>query len=55
MLRLLGLEPGGPVPWEGDDAFSLAVAPAPQTMEDRLRAELDAGYGARIAAGYCWR
>jgi len=54
VLRLLGLEPGGPVPWVGDDAFSLAVAPAPQTMEDGLRAALDAGYGARIAAGYCW-
>ena len=54
VLRLLGPEEGGPVPWEGDDAFALAVAPAPQTMEDRLRAELDAGYGARIAAGYCW-
>lgn len=29
VLRLLGLEEGGPVPWEGDDAFALAIAPAP--------------------------
>jgi hypothetical protein len=54
VLRLLGLEPGGPMPWEGDDAFSLGVAEAPSLMEVRLHQMLDEGYGARIAAGYCW-
>ena len=54
VLRLLGLEAGGPVPWAGDDAFSLAVAEAPSIMEDRLRRQVDRGYGARMAAGYCW-
>ena len=54
VLRLLELEPGGPVVWEGDDAFSLTVAPAPSAMEARLRTMLDEGFGARIAAGYCW-
>jgi uncharacterized protein len=52
--RLLGLEPGGPVPWSGDPAFALHVANSPQEMEHALRAKLGAGYGARIAAGYCW-
>src|SRR5699024_6260625 len=55
VLRLLGLEPGGPVEWEGDDAFTLAVADAPSPMEDHLRSLLGQGYGARLAAGYCWR
>jgi hypothetical protein len=55
VLRLLGLEPGGPVPWEGDENFVLAVSPTPSVMEQRLQNMLDHGYGARIAAGYCWR
>jgi DUF2075 family protein len=54
VLRLLGLEPGGPVPWEGDGAFTLTVAAGPSPMEARLRSMLDRGYGARMAAGYCW-
>ena len=52
--RLLGLEAGGPVPWPGDPAFALQVADSPQEMEHSLRTKLDSGYGARIAAGYCW-
>jgi uncharacterized protein len=54
VLRLLGLEPGGPVPWDGDENFILSTTPGPSAMERRLRALLDQGYGARIAAGYCW-
>ncbi len=54
VLRLLGLEPGGPVRWEGDENFSLTAAVGPSAMESRLRCLLDQGYGARIAAGYCW-
>jgi hypothetical protein len=55
VLRLLGLAPGGPIPWAGDDNFALAVAESPSPMEDRLRSLLMEGYGARMAAGYCWR
>lgn len=55
VMRLLGLEPGGPVEWEGDDSFELSVTEAPSLMEDRLRSLLTDGYGARMAAGYCWR
>ena len=54
VLRLLGLEPGGPLRWEGDESFSLGVAEEPSLMERRLHQMLDRGYGARIAAGYCW-
>lgn len=55
VLRLLGLEHGGPIEWPGDESFSLALASSPSPMEERLRSLLDQGYGARIAAGYCWR
>lgn len=55
VLRLLGLEPGGPVPWQGDDNFEVSVASSPSPMEEYLRSLLDRGYGARLAAGYCWR
>lgn len=55
VLRLLGLEPGGPVEWEGDDSFALDVANGPSEMEARLRRVLESGHGARMAAGFCWR
>ncbi len=54
VLRLLGLAPGGPVPWTGDPAFAVAVADGPDEMEAVLQARLDDGYGARMTAGYCW-
>jgi uncharacterized protein len=54
VLRLLGLTPGGPVAWAGDPAFSVHVAERPEEMEHFLRSRLETGYGARIAAGYCW-
>ena len=54
VVRLLGLAPGGPMEWTGDPAFSVEPADTPQEMEHFLRAKLEAGYGARIAAGYCW-
>ena len=54
VLRLLGLSEGGPVAWEGDDHFDVRVADTPSEMELRLAQLLREGYGARIAAGYCW-
>lgn len=55
VFRLLGLQGDGPVPWEGDDNFVLSVADAPSEMEAQLESALQAGYGARLAAGYCWK
>jgi hypothetical protein len=55
VLRLLGLEPGGPVEWEGDGNFDLFVADAPSVMETQLESLLDRHYSARMSAGYCWR
>ncbi|GAA2269120.1 DUF2075 domain-containing protein [Glycomyces scopariae] len=55
VLRLLGLEGDGPVPWEGDDGFEVATAGSPWDLETRLTARLDVGYSARMAAGYCWK
>lgn len=55
VMRLLGLEGDGPAPWEGDDNFALHVAEGPSVMEAHMRAMLEKGYGARLAAGYCWK
>jgi hypothetical protein len=54
VLRLLGLEPGGPMVWEGDEHFAVQLAESAEHMEAVLRRHQDAGYSARISAGYCW-
>jgi uncharacterized protein len=51
---LLGLRPGGPQPWPGDDSFQLFLAPSPQRMEQELKGKIDQGYVARMTAGFCW-
>jgi len=51
---LLGLRPGGPQPWPGDEAFTLQVADSPLAMETKLRQENEQGCVARITAGFCW-
>ncbi|CAL9367458.1 DNA/RNA helicase domain-containing protein [Streptomyces sp. enrichment culture] len=55
VVRLLGLEAGGPVVWEPDGRMQLLVAESPQEMEAFLEARRTQGYGARMSAGYCWR
>jgi len=52
--RLLGLEPGGPIPWAGDPHFTVEVVDSPAEMEHLLTTKVADGYGARMAAGYCW-
>lgn len=54
VLRLLGLEPGGPVPWAGDDGFEVEVVDSPFELDHVLGQQQADGYTARIAAGYCW-
>lgn len=54
VLRLLGLESGGPESWTGDDHFQVMLAESPWEMENILRGKLEEGYSARISAGYCW-
>lgn len=54
VLRLLGLREGGPVTWQGDPSFEVRVADSPDELEALLRSRAADGYGARIAAGYCW-
>ncbi|MFI8930295.1 DNA/RNA helicase domain-containing protein [Streptomyces sp. NPDC053474] len=55
VVRLLGLEPGGPVEWEPDGRMSLLVAESPGEMEAFLQARRARNYSARLSAGYCWR
>ena len=52
--RLLGLEEGGAIVWEGDDSFILETEPSPDALEQSLRDYIQKGYQSRIAAGYCW-
>ena len=56
VLRLLGLEQGEPVPWDGDPAFAVRVAETPEEMEAFLRARTvdEPPCSARMSAGYCW-
>ncbi|WP_371633845.1 DUF2075 domain-containing protein [Streptomyces sp. NBC_01259] len=54
-VRLLGLEPGGPIQWDPDDKMRLVVADSPQEMEEFLDNCRAQGFGARISAGYCWK
>ncbi|MFD4953702.1 DNA/RNA helicase domain-containing protein [Streptomyces sp. NPDC058451] len=54
VVRLLDLEPGGPVAWDPDDRMHLLVADSPREMEAFLETRLADGYSARMSAGYCW-
>ncbi len=55
VLRHLGQKPGGPIPWQpqDDDAYTLRVADSPNQTEAHLRVQSDAGYTARMTAGFC--
>ena len=54
VLRLLDLESGGPVLWEGDDNFELHVADGPEELERELALRQEQGFSARMTAGFCW-
>ncbi len=54
VVRLLGLADGGPVDWTGDDNYTLLVVDSPEELETVLAQRLQQGYGARMAAGFCW-
>jgi len=53
--RLLGLQDGGPLGWEDESTFAVDVADSPEELEARLGVYRDAGLGAGMTAGYCWR
>jgi uncharacterized protein len=53
--RFLGLEPGGPIPWHPDDPFQLTMVDSPERLEQVLAQRLEQNYGARMAAGFCWK
>ena len=55
VVRLLGLDPGGPVTWEPDGRMQLMLADSPQEMEAFLGDRRSQGYSARMSAGYCWK
>lgn len=55
VLRLLVLQEGGPIPWGDEDSFEVTVANSVEELEETLREKNDAGYSARMTAGYCWK
>ncbi|MFG2346756.1 DNA/RNA helicase domain-containing protein [Streptomyces phaeochromogenes] len=55
VLRLLGLEPGGPIQWRPEEDFELLVAESPLGMESYLRDRQESGYTSRMTAGFCWQ
>ncbi|GGX42730.1 DUF2075 domain-containing protein [Streptomyces fructofermentans] len=55
VVRLLGLEAGGPVRWEPDGRMRLLVADSPEELNAFLDARRAEKFGARMSAGYCWR
>ncbi|MFI6496057.1 DUF2075 domain-containing protein [Nonomuraea typhae] len=50
--RLLGLDPGGPVPWIGDPDFEVQLAESPWDLERYLKGKRTGT--ARIMTGLCW-
>ena len=55
VLSLLSLDGKQPVAWTGDDHFDVSLAESPYELEAVLRDRLEAGYSARMTAGFCWR
>jgi len=51
---LLELEGRAPEKWEGDPSFEVRVAESPAEISAFLQGRHDAGFGARITAGFCW-
>ncbi|GGP18460.1 ATP-binding protein [Nonomuraea glycinis] len=49
--HLLGLAPGGPMAWDGDEDFEVRLADSPQELEADLAAQDGT---ARMTAGFCW-
>ncbi|WP_245642267.1 DUF2075 domain-containing protein [Nonomuraea candida] len=49
--RLLGLAPGGPMAWDGDEDFEVRLADSPQELEADLATQVGT---ARMTAGFCW-
>lgn len=42
------------MPLTGDYHFEVVTADGPPEIEHLPRVQRDAGYGARMTAGYCW-
>lgn len=55
VARLLGLQPGGPIPWTGDDGrYVVEIADSPSALEAELSSRRVGEQNARMTAGFCW-
>jgi uncharacterized protein len=50
----LGVRRTANVIWDGSDGFEFRIFSSPQELESAIRARADAGFSARVAAGFCW-
>jgi hypothetical protein len=50
----LGIRRTANVIWDGGDGFDFRIFGSPQDLEAAIRARADAGFSARVAAGFCW-
>jgi len=50
----LAVERTASVLWDGAEAFEFRIFDSPHSLEEAIRRKADAGYTARVAAGFCW-
>jgi hypothetical protein len=50
----LGIQRTAHVIWNQAEDFDFRILPSPEALEKAMRTKLDAGFTARMAAGFCW-
>jgi DUF2075 family protein len=50
----LGLSRTPQVLWDATDPFEFRIVDSPEELEAAIRSRADAGYSARLMAGFCW-
>jgi hypothetical protein len=50
----LRIRPTANVIWDGGDGFDFQILNSPQELETAIRGRAEAGFTARVAAGFCW-
>jgi hypothetical protein len=50
----LGVRRTANVIWDGGDGFDFRILGSPEELESAIRGRADAGFTARVAAGFCW-
>lgn len=51
----LGIAPTANQIWSGDERFDFQIASSVEDLDRRIRERSEAGFTARLAAGFCWK